>query len=119
MKKLYIVCIDYKASYKPMFTEYKVLEAESLLDAMSEAEQYLDKDKVYLLNINQALTSGRKVKGLPGTKEIACVDILTNRGNGWHRTDAAHSEIPWQHIFWVDAEKNAELIDCKEAAQIA
>lgn len=40
MKKLYIVCIDYKASYKPMFTEYKVLESESLLDAMSEAEQY-------------------------------------------------------------------------------
>ena len=44
MKNKYIVAIDYSANYKPMTIDYKVLEADNLLDAMSEAESYLDTD---------------------------------------------------------------------------
>lgn len=87
MKKSYIVAIDYRATYKPMTTDYKVLEADNLLDAMSEAESYLDTEKVYLLNIMQADKAGHKVKGLPGIRENTYIDQITNRGNGWHRTD--------------------------------
>ena len=64
MKKSYIVAIDYRATYKPMTTDYKVLEADNLLDAMSEAESYLDTEKVYLLIIMQADKAGHKVKGM-------------------------------------------------------
>ena len=49
MKNEYIVAIDYSASYKPMTIDYKMLKAENLLDAMNEAEQYMDKETVYLL----------------------------------------------------------------------
>lgn len=43
MKNEYIVAIDYSANYKPMTIDYKMLKAENLLDAMNEAEQYMDK----------------------------------------------------------------------------
>ena len=89
MKKSYIVAIDYRATYKPMTTDYKVLEADNLLDAMSEAESYLDTEKVYLLIIMQADKAGHKVKGMPGIRENTYIEQITNRGNGWHRTDAA------------------------------
>lgn len=68
MKKSYIVAIDYRATYKPTTTDYKVLEADNLLDAMSEAESYLDTEKVYLLIIMQADKAGHKVKGMPGIR---------------------------------------------------
>ena len=68
MKKSYIVAIDYRATYKPMTTDYKLLEADNLLDAMSEAESYLDTEKVYLLIIMQADKAGHKVKGMPGIR---------------------------------------------------
>lgn len=116
MKKSYIVAIDYRATYKPMTTDYKVLEADNLLDAMSEAESYLDTEKVYLLNIMQADKAGHKVKGLPGIRENTYIEQITNRGNGWHRTDAAHSETAWSHTMWVDKSKNAQHIDSHEVA---
>ena len=51
MKNEYIVAIDYRANYKPLTIDYKMLKAENLLDAMNEAEQYMDKETVYLLKI--------------------------------------------------------------------
>ena len=116
MKNEYIVAIDYLAKYKPMTIDYKMLEADNLLDAMSEAEQYMDEDKVYLLNILQANKAAHKVKGLPGIKENVYTDILTNRGSGWHRTDAAHSEIAWQQTLWVDENKKVQYITGNEIA---
>lgn len=41
MKNKYIVAIDYRANYKPLTIDYKMLKAENLLDAMNEAEQYI------------------------------------------------------------------------------
>ena len=116
MKKSYIVAIDYRATYKPMTTDYKVLEADNLLDAMSEAESYLDTEKVYLLIIMQADKAGHKVKGMPGIRENTYIEQITNRGNGWHRTDAAHSETAWSHTMWVVESKNAQHIDSNEVA---
>ena len=116
MKKSYIVAIDYRATYKPMTTDYKVLEADNLLDAMSEAESYLDTEKVYLLIIMQADKAGHKVKGMPGIRENTYIEQITNRGNGWHRTDAAHSETDWRHPMWVDESKNTQHIDSNEVA---
>lgn len=116
MKNMYIVAIDYRATYKPMTIDYKVLEADNLLDAMSEAEHYVDKDKVYLMKILQANKAAHKVKGLPGIKENVYTDILTNRGSGWHRTDAAHSEIAWKKVLWMDENKKVWYITGNEIA---
>lgn len=79
MKKSYIVAIDYRATYKPMTTDYKVLEADNLLDAMSEAESYLDTEKVYLLIIMQADKAGHKVKGMPGIRENTYIEQISMR----------------------------------------
>ena len=116
MKNKYIVAIDYSANYTPMTIDYKVLEADNLLDAMSEAESYLDTEKVYLLNIMQADKADHKVRGLPGLKKNIYTDILTNRGSGWHRTDAAHSETAFEHIMWVDENKNVECTRINEVS---
>lgn len=75
MKNKYIVAIDYSANYKPMTIDYKVLEADNLLDAMSEAESYLDTEKVYLLNIMQADKADHKVRGLPGLKKNMAAEL--------------------------------------------
>lgn len=56
MKNEYIVAIDYSANYKPLTIDYKMLKAENLLDAMNEAEQYMDKETVYLLKRSPADT---------------------------------------------------------------
>ena len=45
MKNEYIVAIDYRANYKPLTIDYKMLKAENLLDAMNEAEQYWTKKR--------------------------------------------------------------------------
>lgn len=82
MKNEYIVAIDYSANYKPMTIDYKMLKAENLLDAMNEAEQYMDKETVYLLKIMKRSGAAHKVKGVDA-REATYTDVLTNRGNGW------------------------------------
>ena len=66
MKNEYIVAIDYRANYKPLTIDYKMLKAENLLDAMNEAEQYMDKETVYLLKIMKRSGAAHKVKGVDG-----------------------------------------------------
>lgn len=63
MKNEYIVAIDYSANYKPMTIDYKMLKAENLLDAMNEAEQYMDKETVYLLKIMKRSGAAHKSQG--------------------------------------------------------
>ena len=48
MKNEYIVAIDYRANYKPLTIDYKMLKAENLLDAMNEAEQYMDLSLIHI-----------------------------------------------------------------------
>lgn len=87
MKKQFAVHIDFKASSA---YDHRILEADNLLDAMSEAEYYLT-EGVYLITISEKV----KTLGLSKMfKESLHTELLTNRGNGWHRTDEAHGERP-------------------------
>ena len=113
MKNEYIVAIDYSANYKPMTIDYKMLKAENLLDAMNEAEQYMDKETVYLLKIMKRSGAAHKVKGVDA-REAAYTDVLTNRGNGWHSTDAAHCAQPWMSQMWVYSNGFVDLYYCEE-----
>lgn len=113
MKNEYIVAIDYSANYKPMTIDYKMLKAENLLDAMNEAEQYMDKETVYLLKIMKRSGAAHKVKGVDA-QEATYTDVLTNRGNGWHNTDAVHCEQPWMSQMWVYNNGFVDLYYCEE-----
>ena len=113
MKNKYIVAIDYSANYKPMTIDYKMLKAENLLDAMNEAEQYMDKETVYLLKIMKRSGAAHKVKGVDA-REATYTDVLTNRGNGWHNTDAAHCGQPWMSQMWVYNNGFVDLYYCEE-----
>lgn len=96
----YIACIDYKASYKPLTLEYKVLDANNILDAMNEAEKLLDGEKVYLIKVMERKHTKAAAGWPKGAKAVVYRDILTNRGNGWHSTDEAHSEQAFYHECW-------------------
>ena len=95
MKNEYIVAIDYSANYKPMTIDYKMLKAENLLDAMNGSG------------------AAHKVKGVDA-REATYTDVLTNRGNGWHNTDAAHCEQPWMSQMWVYNNGFVDLYYCEE-----
>ena len=47
----YVLYIDYSASYKPMTSEYRKLEAKTLSDAILEADKQYDPDTMYLMRI--------------------------------------------------------------------
>lgn len=113
MKNEYIVAIDYRANYKPLTIDYKMLKAENLLDAMNEAEQYMDKETVYLLKVMKRSGAAHKVKGVDA-REATYTDVLTNRGNGWHSTDVAHCEQPWMSQMWMYSNGFVDLYYCEE-----
>ena len=96
----YIACIDYKASYAPLTLEYKALTANNALDAMNEAENFLDKEKVYLITVMERKGSKAAAGWTHGTRSVTYRDILTNRGCGWHSSDEAHSERAFEHECW-------------------
>ena len=47
----YILYIDYSASYKPMTSEYRKLEAKTLSDAILESDKQYNPDTMYLMRI--------------------------------------------------------------------
>ena len=96
----YIIRLDPKAGgtskpkangfYKILCDElyYKVLTAQTLLEAMQEAENYFD-DTTYLIDI--AVKTGDFD---PDNEGVIYKDVLTTRGNkNWHICDKAHCEI--------------------------
>lgn len=79
----YIVCVDWKAGYSSGF-DYYPLKSDNILDAMEEAEQYIN-ENVYLITVMEKQKGVKRVKGCPDVKEMTYTDVITNRGNGWHR----------------------------------
>ncbi len=93
----YIVSIDYKASYRPMTIERKVIEAADILEAMRIADKFFDEEKVYLLNIME------KTGEVCRDEYLVYTDKLTSRTPGnWHLTDAEHCEQPFQAYYHVE-----------------
>ena len=83
----YIVVVDLKASNG--FDVYD-LRANNLVEAMSEAEHFWSED-VYLIRI--AERAGR-IERREGNKIAKFLEVICNRGRGWHPCDNEHSESP-------------------------
>lgn len=82
----YTAVIDYKASGSGL--KPQVLEAQTIIEAMNEAEELLD-ENVYMITIiakdGKTSTQGR-------VKKTEYVTVLANRGSGWHAADEKHYE---------------------------
>lgn len=59
----YIVCVDWKAGYSSGF-DYYPLKSDNILDAMEEAEQYIN-ENVYLITVMEKQKGVKRVKGCP------------------------------------------------------
>lgn len=56
----YIVCVDWKAGYSSGF-DYYPLKSDNILDAMEEAEQYIN-ENVYLITVMEKQKGVKRVK---------------------------------------------------------
>lgn len=92
---MYIAIIDYKATEKSGF-DHIALESKNLVSAMAEAEKYMN-DNVYMVEITEKSGKSQKISDY---KETLFVEVLTNRGNGWHPCDDDHCESPsiWKMV---------------------
>ena len=91
----YVMIIDWMVEYKNGFTK-TTLEADNLLDAMTEAEQYKD-ENVYLIKIAE-----KTAETYDNDTAIVYDDILTTRSYGWHRSDAQHSECAHRVAYYPE-----------------
>lgn len=88
MKKEYAVLIDHKAAYGNDNYHPFMIEATDVITAMNIAETYMD-ETVYLIEVLEKVSG--TIKG-EGCKKVEFEEILTNRGRGWHSSDAKHGE---------------------------
>lgn len=95
----YMVAIDYRACYRPMTIDYKMIEAKDILEAMAIADKLFDEDTVYLLNIME------KTGEVQENEFLVYEDKLTSRRRGnWHLTDAEHSEQPFTKLYHIESD---------------
>lgn len=84
------------------FWKMVALEADSILDAMSEAEAYFNED-TYMIHL---LEKTGEVNDRGGYKTIEYRAILASRHKGsWHRHDSKHGESDEFDFGW-DTELN-------------
>ena len=83
----YVLYVDYRASYKPLASEYRKLEAKTLSDAMLEADAQYNPDTIYLMRI--MVKDGKTEKVESDIKRTAYRAELERRTR-WAETNAEH-----------------------------
>ena len=83
----YVLYIDYRASYKPLTSEYRKLEAKTLSNAILEADQQYNPDTMYLMRIMVKAGKAEKVES-----DIKCAEYRAKleRRTRWTETNAEH-----------------------------
>lgn len=81
----YILYIDYRASYKPMFSEYKPLEAKNIKDAIIEADAMYNTDTMYLIRIMEKTGKVERVES--DIKAQTYTAIMEKRSTKWAEMD--------------------------------
>ena len=83
----YVLYIDYRASYKPLTSEYRTLAAKTLGDAILEADEQYNPDTMYLMRI--MVKDGKAEKVESDIKRTAYRAELERRTR-WTETNAEH-----------------------------
>lgn len=81
----YVIYIDYKSSYKPMYSEYKPLTAKNIKEAIIEADTMHDADTMYLIRIMQKVGKVEKVES--DVKAQTYEAIMEKRSTKWAAMD--------------------------------
>ena len=83
----YVLYVDYRASYKPLTSEYRTLAAKTLSDAMLEADAQYNPDTMYLMRIMVKDGKAEKVES-----DIKCTAYRAEleRRTRWTETNAKH-----------------------------
>ena len=83
----YVLYVDYRASYKPLTSEYRTLAAKTLSDAMLEADAQYNPDTMYLMRIMVKAGKAEKVES-----DIKCTEYRAKleRRTRWTETNAEH-----------------------------
>lgn len=93
----YMVVIDWKALCREPF-HYELLKAETVYEAMNEAESFMD-ETVYLIKLLEKTDRIDEEEGAENSLGIIYNAVLTNRHNGWHVNDYAHSERKFEAAY--------------------
>ena len=85
----YVLYIDYRASYKPMYSEYRPMEAKTLAEAIVEADAIHNFETMYLIRIMEKDGKVEKVGG--GIKAQTYTTIMEKRSTKWAAEGRDHS----------------------------
>ena len=77
----YILYIDYRATYKPMTSEYIPMTAKNISQAIVEADSLHDPEKMYLIQILEK--NGKALKVESDIKAQAYSAIMEKRSAKW------------------------------------
>ena len=83
----YILYIDYSASYKPMTSEYRKLEAKTLSDAILEADAQYNQNTMYLMRI---MVKDGKVEKVESDIKRTAYRAKLERRTRWAEIDVDH-----------------------------
>lgn len=84
----YVLYIDYRCEYKPMTCEYRVMRAETMKDAVIEADRIHDRSIMYLIRIMEK--SGRVENVGSGVKARTYAAVLEKRSTKWAKVESEH-----------------------------
>lgn len=85
----YVLYIDYRASYKPLYSEYRPMNAKTITEAIIEADAIHDPETMYLIQIMEKTGKVEKVGG--GVKAQAYKAFMEKRSTKWTAREHPHS----------------------------
>lgn len=85
----YILYIDYRASYKPMTSEYRALNAKNIAEAVIEADAIHNQETMYLIRIMEKTGKIEKVER--DIKKQTYTAIMEKRSTKWAEVERNHS----------------------------
>lgn len=84
----YVLYIDYRANYKPMYSECKPLEAKNIKEAIIEADAMYNADTMYLIRIMEKTGKVEKVES--DIRAQIYTTIMEKRSIKWVAMDRQH-----------------------------
>lgn len=88
----YVLYIDYRASYKPLTSEYRKLKAKTLSDAILESDVQYNPNTIYLMRIMVKAGNAEKVE-----TDIKCTEYRAEleRRTRWAKIERVDHSVEY------------------------